>query len=182
MAPKSASGGTLTCARCLHQWIPRRDRPPARCPRCRSVKWQDPHLKSSCVRCGHSWYSHGGSPARCPSCGSYKWNVPLRHFQCQNCGHYWATKSERVPSRCPKCNVRDWHTVRDAPLSSQGESRSRPGARHGGLPQGTRLSSDMHGHRGALQHGQGADRRGRHSDQVVNGCVRWSSWTIRMIS
>lgn len=122
MAPKSASGGTLTCARCLHQWIPRRDRPPARCPRCRSVKWQDPHLKSSCVRCGHSWYSHGGSPARCPSCGSYKWNVPLRHFQCQNCGHYWATKSERVPSRCPKCNVRDWHTVRDAPLNVHKEN------------------------------------------------------------
>ncbi len=121
-APKSASGGTLTCARCLHQWMPRRDRPPARCPRCRSVKWQDPHLKSSCVRCGHSWYSHGGSPARCPSCGSYKWNVPLRHFQCQNCGHYWATKSERVPSRCPKCNVRDWHTVRDVPLNVHKEN------------------------------------------------------------
>ena len=68
MSPTIPLSSLLRCARCSYEWIPRKDQLPKRCPKCRSIKWNDPHLRVTCLRCGHTWNSHNGAPKRCPSC------------------------------------------------------------------------------------------------------------------
>lgn len=108
MHPQFAPESRLVCHRCSYEWMPRRGQPPKRCPRCRSVKWNNPDLKVTCVRCGHTWNSHDGKPKRCPSCGSHQWNVPLRSYRCLRCGASWDSKSSHMPKRCPSCGTRLW--------------------------------------------------------------------------
>lgn len=109
MSPTSAHPGTLTCVRCSYEWIPRKAELPKRCPRCRSIKWNDEHLRVTCLRCQHTWNSHDGNPKRCPKCGSHQWNVPPRSFQCKRCGNSWESKGSKVPKRCPACYSRNWN-------------------------------------------------------------------------
>lgn len=124
MESQFASGETLTCARCFYEWIPRKGTPPARCPQCRSVRWNIPNLDVSCLRCGYSWDSRDGNPTRCPSCGSYKWNVPLEIHVCCKCGYSWFVKNNHVPVRCPKCDSRDWQNADDEVPSDAVEEES----------------------------------------------------------
>lgn len=102
------SDSRLRCSRCLYEWVPRKDSPPLRCPRCRSVKWSDQSLRLECRRCGHVWNSRDGNPKRCPSCGSYRWMDEPRGFECARCGYSWESKTSKVPSRCPSCFSRAW--------------------------------------------------------------------------
>lgn len=108
MSPEKATSGTLSCARCSYIWIPRKEELPKRCPKCRSIKWNNPNLKITCLRCGHSWNSHNGTPKRCPSCGTHQWNVPPQEHECKRCGYVWHSKGRKVPCRCPMCTSRSW--------------------------------------------------------------------------
>ncbi len=109
MATQYHQDGRLLCVRCSYEWMPRKEQLPKRCPKCRSVKWNESHLRVSCRRCGHEWNSHDGNPSRCPSCGSYKWNEPLNSFTCKRCGNSWTAKGGKVPRRCPGCYSRSWN-------------------------------------------------------------------------
>ena len=91
MSPTLPISSLLRCARCSYEWIPRKDELPKRCPKCRSIKWNDSHLRVTCLRCGHTWNSHNGSPKRCPSCGTHQWNTPPRSYTCAD--------FQRAPSR-----------------------------------------------------------------------------------
>ena len=98
----------LKCSRCSYSWVPRRDKAPERCPRCRSVKWNMPQLTVTCKRCGYTWNSHTGNPKRCPECGSHQWNVPPKSYVCKRCGSTWNTKGGKIPKRCPSCSSKEW--------------------------------------------------------------------------
>lgn len=113
-APMSS---TLTCTRCSYIWIPRKSELPKRCPKCRSIKWNDHDLKVACLRCGHVWNSHNGSPKRCPSCGTHQWNVAPKEYSCKRCGYNWVSKGRKQPKRCPMCTSRGWSTDSDPPNS-----------------------------------------------------------------
>ena len=89
MSPTIPLSSLLRCARCSYEWTPRKDELPKRCPKCRSIKWNDSHLRVTCLRCGHTWNSHNGSPKRCPSCGTHQWNTPPRSYTCKRCGYSW---------------------------------------------------------------------------------------------
>ena len=123
MADVPARAGPLVCSRCSYRWVQRKDALPKRCPRCRSVKWNEPDLRVTCLRCGHSWNSHDGSPKRCPKCGSHQWNVPLRTFKCLRCGNVWESKGSRSPKRCPACCSRQWNVEPEPESSDEGDRR-----------------------------------------------------------
>lgn len=108
------SNGILKCARCAYMWVPRRGKEPERCPRCRSMKWNMPHLTVTCRRCNHTWNSHNGAPKRCPQCGSHQWDIPPRVNNCLRCGNVWTSRSKAEPRRCPKCSSTEWYL--DIPL------------------------------------------------------------------
>ncbi len=108
MPPEKAVSSSLKCARCSYVWTPRGDDNPKRCPKCRSIKWNNPELKVTCLRCNHTWNSHKGVPKRCPSCGTHQWNVPPQEFTCKRCGYVWHSKGSRIPCRCPMCTTRTW--------------------------------------------------------------------------
>lgn len=107
------SGVILWCSRCSYTWVPRRETAPERCPRCRSIKWNMPHLTVTCMRCGYTWNSHNGNPKRCPECGSHQWNVPPNTYTCKRCGNIWNAKGGKVPRRCPACSSKEWNKDRD---------------------------------------------------------------------
>lgn len=109
MATQSFDGGRLVCVRCFYEWMPRKEQLPKRCPKCRSVKWNESNLRVACKRCGHEWNSHDGSPVRCPGCGSYKWDEPMCKYECKRCGNEWNAKGSKVPRRCPQCYSRLWN-------------------------------------------------------------------------
>lgn len=109
---QSSSRNELVCCRCNYTWFPRKQESPARCPSCRSIKWNQPHLKVKCLRCDHEWNSHDGNPSRCPGCGSAKWDQPLTQFTCNKCLHTWLSKGGRPPSHCPECSSREWDRVK----------------------------------------------------------------------
>lgn len=98
----------LKCSRCQYEWTPRRDSLPLRCPRCRSVKWNEQTLRLECRRCGHVWNSRDGDPKRCPACGSYRWMDEPKMYECRRCGYRWEAKSSKKPARCPSCFSRAW--------------------------------------------------------------------------
>ncbi len=108
MSTQSLQGGPLKCVRCSYEWMPRRDVLPMRCPKCRSLRWNDAHLCVECKRCGNKWNSHDGHPLRCPKCGSYKWDQPPSVYHCKQCGNDWVAKGSKLPSRCPACFSRAW--------------------------------------------------------------------------
>ncbi len=108
MPSNNASSNALRCARCSYEWMPRKDGPPKRCPKCRSIKWDDPNLRVVCLRCSHEWNSHNGTPKRCPSCGTHQWNVPPRSFNCKRCNYVWNAKGSKIPRKCPLCSSKDW--------------------------------------------------------------------------
>lgn len=125
MSPEKATSSTLTCARCSYIWIPRKEELPNRCPKCRSIKWNNPNLKITCLRCGHSWNSHNGTPKRCPSCGTHQWNVPPNEYECKRCGYVWHSKGRKTPCRCPMCTSRTWFQEEDV-----NEPKKNPRAKH----------------------------------------------------
>lgn len=100
--------GSLRCSRCQYEWVPRRDTLPLRCPRCRSVKWNEQTLRLECRRCGHVWNSRDGDPRRCPACGSYRWKDEPKMYECRRCGYRWEAKTSKKPARCPACFSRAW--------------------------------------------------------------------------
>lgn len=108
MPPDKATSGAVKCARCSYIWTPRGDEHPKRCPKCRSIKWDNPELKVTCLRCNHTWNSHNGTPKRCPSCGSHQWNTPPQEHTCKRCGYVWHSKGNKLPCRCPMCTTRTW--------------------------------------------------------------------------
>lgn len=114
MSQNPTSGSMLRCARCSYEWSPRKDELPKRCPKCRSIKWNDPHLTVTCLRCGHTWNSHNGTPKRCPSCGTHQWSTPPRSFTCKRCGYSWNAKGSKVPRKCPMCSSKEWSSDREA--------------------------------------------------------------------
>ena len=116
MSPTIPLGSLLRCARCSYEWIPRKDQLPKRCPKCRSIKWNDPHLRVTCLRCGHTWNSHNGAPKRCPSCGTHQWNTPPRSYTCKRCGYSWNAKGTKVPRKCPLCSSKDWASEREVDI------------------------------------------------------------------
>ena len=109
----SGTGEMLKCSRCSYSWVPRRDKAPDRCPRCRSVKWNMPHLSVTCKRCNYTWNSHTGSPKRCPECGSHQWDVPPKTYMCKRCGNKWNAKGGKTPRRCPSCSSKEWDRDRE---------------------------------------------------------------------
>lgn len=108
----------LHCYRCSYEWFPRGEALPKRCPSCRSVKWNNPHLNVQCLRCGHKWNSQNGSPVRCPGCGSKCWNTPPKTHDCNQCGRGWTSGSGRRPSRCPFCGSKTWDVQKQRPRKS----------------------------------------------------------------
>lgn len=123
MVLASTENRRLTCVRCSYEWIPRKDQLPKRCPRCRLVKWNDAHLKVTCLRCDHTWNSHDGSPKRCPKCGSHQWNVPPNLFTCKRCGNVWESRSSKVPRKCAGCGSRLWDVVPEPYEEVRAEAR-----------------------------------------------------------
>ena len=72
----TSKGTDRTCLRCGHVWRSRGEGRPARCPSCRSSKWNLPDRMNVCLRCGHEWYPRGGARSvKCPSCMARNWDV-----------------------------------------------------------------------------------------------------------
>lgn len=119
-------GSRLRCSRCQYEWAPRRDSLPLRCPRCRSVKWNEQTLRLECRRCGHVWNSRDGDPKRCPACGSYRWMDEPKMYECRRCGYRWEAKTSKTPARCPSCFSRSWSDETDGSGSVKDTSMDGP--------------------------------------------------------
>lgn len=104
---------SLHCNQCDHDWIQRRDKPPKKCPVCRSSDWNAPkHNRGSCVRCGHVWRIRSESPKKCPKCQSEHWNGVRVDVKCYRCGHEWTLREGRRPEdvkMCPSCKTKKWN-------------------------------------------------------------------------
>ena len=98
----------LRCNRCEYEWMPRRGRLPTRCPRCRSIKWNEETQRLSCLRCGYEWISRTSDPLRCPECGTHNWNRVPTVYTCCHCNYTWNSKTNHPPGRCPSCFSRTW--------------------------------------------------------------------------
>jgi len=102
----------LKCGICLHEWIKRKDGGPSKCPKCRSMRWNN-HFDPLrvCRRCGHEWMSRTADPSKCPLCQSVKWYLEKRTSECRKCGHEWVAKGDTAPRKCPKCHSSKWDSL-----------------------------------------------------------------------
>jgi Primosomal protein N'' (replication factor Y) - superfamily II helicase len=108
----SSKGRRLKCSICAHEWTPRKEDVPSKCPKCRSMRWNnrfDP--LRACRRCGHEWLSRTADPTKCPSCQSVKWDSEKETSECRKCGHQWIAKGDTLPRKCPKCHSSKWDSV-----------------------------------------------------------------------
>ncbi len=100
------------CNRCDHEWHLRTDNEPARCPLCKSTKWNAPRpVRNTCRVCGNVWIGGGNRPQRCPSCKSTLWDRNPVRVQCKVCGHKWTVKGDRMSGsvrKCPSCHSAHW--------------------------------------------------------------------------
>lgn len=105
--------GLLHCSQCDHEWLPRGDGHPLRCPACRSAKWDQPRTHTfTCHRCGAVWRNRSEHPERCPACRSTKWDEPAYKLQCRRCGHRWIPREGRTSADiriCPACKSDKWN-------------------------------------------------------------------------
>ena len=113
------------CNQCDHEWIPRTDKTPERCPKCDSHDWNGEKLHQfMCKRCGFVWRNKVDNPKKCPNCFSTKWNETTFKLQCKRCGHKWMSTnpdgSEGVKV-CPACKSPKWNeTLKTAKCSNCG--------------------------------------------------------------
>lgn len=109
----SSVPGMLHCNQCDHDWLPRSDSRPERCPSCRSSRWDEERDHTfTCYRCGNVWRNRTDHPERCPSCRSLKWDVPAYKLQCRRCGHRWTTRGGKTSEDvriCPSCKSDKWN-------------------------------------------------------------------------
>ena len=112
----SGSPDILHCNQCDHEWIKRAKGLPARCPLCRSSKWNEPRQHQfTCFRCGHVWRNRAEAPERCPRCQSRMWNEPAYRLQCRRCGYRWVSRGKTSDEvrMCPSCKSRKWNEAPD---------------------------------------------------------------------
>ena len=103
------------CNQCDHEWLPRTDRVPERCPRCDSRDWNGEKMNQFlCKRCGFVWRNKVDNPKKCPKCFSTKWNDITFKLQCKRCGHKWMTSNPKGSEGikvCPSCKSPNWNEV-----------------------------------------------------------------------
>lgn len=108
MVTKDNSQKRNICHQCGHVWT-NRVGVPQKCPRCQSLKWNDPSYRLVCYRCGHTWVSRsnkGSSEIRiCPKCKSRKWNEVIGLDVCISCGRRFTRSRNR--RFCSKCSGED---------------------------------------------------------------------------
>ena len=113
----------LHCNQCDHDWAPRGDSSPKRCPVCLSTSWNQPKKHQfTCRRCGHVWRNRVGDPDRCPHCGSDKWNDSPLRLQCRRCGYRWTPRTGRSSAEikmCPSCKSKKWNETPEMRLCPQ---------------------------------------------------------------
>lgn len=95
------------CQRCDYKWTPRSEKP-ARCPRCKSTKWDEAPISHYCYRCGFRWTQRGDdTPRFCPSCHSYVWMQKKVVYVCPRCGKSRTLRSNSRSQMCPYCDSYD---------------------------------------------------------------------------
>lgn len=103
------------CNQCDHEWLPRTDKTPERCPRCDSRDWNGEKMNQFlCKRCGFVWRNKVDNPKKCPNCFSAKWNDITFKLQCKRCGHKWMTSNPKGSEGikvCPSCKSPNWNEV-----------------------------------------------------------------------
>ncbi len=103
---------SLHCNQCDHNWHPRKNIPPQRCPVCLSSSWNEPKLnRLHCYKCGHIWNNKNKKPIKCPNCQSREWNVPILKLQCRRCGYKWIPRGRKTSDEikmCPSCKSKKW--------------------------------------------------------------------------
>lgn len=92
------------CHQCGHIWT-NRVNVPHKCPRCQSVKWNEPSYRLVCYRCGHTWtsrFGNGSAEVRiCPECKSKRWNEVIGLDICRSCGcRFVKSRNRRFCYRC----------------------------------------------------------------------------------
>ena len=101
------------CNQCDHEWLPRTDKIPERCPKCDSHNWNDKKLNQfMCRRCGFVWRNKVEDPKKCPRCFSTKWNEMTFKLQCKRCGHKWMStnpEGSKGVKVCPVCKSPNWN-------------------------------------------------------------------------
>ena len=101
------------CNQCDHEWLPRTDKTPERCPKCDSHNWNDKKLNQfMCRRCGFVWRNKVDNPKKCPNCFSTKWNEMTFKLQCKRCGHKWMSTNpdgSKGIKVCPVCKSPNWN-------------------------------------------------------------------------
>lgn len=121
----------MKCLRCGHEWTPRTNAIPDRCPKCTSEKWNvAPPAAAKCAKCGHEWQPRI-EPKRCAKCLTKYWRgettanptpttnetppapnivVPSTAPQtkplmkCPKCSYEWSARTDN-PKNCPKCKA-----------------------------------------------------------------------------
>ena len=117
---RAPSQPSVYCYRCGHLWVPKTDRPPRRCPRCHSSRWDVPERKLRlCKFCGTEFQMDSlGDP--CPSCGRRQdEGLTERSLRCNQCDYEWRRKSETLPKTCPMCRSVEWNNPKAERLMCQ---------------------------------------------------------------
>lgn len=98
------------CYRCGHLWTPKADKPPKRCPRCHSSRWDVPERKvRRCKFCGME-FEMGSLDVPCPSCGRLQQEALTNaSLHCNQCDYEWIRRGSDNPKRCPMCRSADWN-------------------------------------------------------------------------
>ena len=92
------------CLRCDYTWVARSDYP-ARCPHCKSTRWDKKVIIDKCQRCKAEWIQRGTeAPKYCPMCHSSMWDAKKRTFTCPKCGVTRVLRSNSRSGRCPTCD------------------------------------------------------------------------------
>lgn len=112
--------GLAFCYRCGHLWTPRSGRPPKRCPRCHSCRWDVPERKvRACRFCGTE-FTMASLEDPCPHCGRRQ-NEPDsdRALHCNQCDYDWYRRGDSLPQRCPLCHSTEWASPKAERLMCQ---------------------------------------------------------------
>lgn len=108
------------CYRCGHLWTPKTERPPKRCPRCHSCRWNVAERKvRNCKFCGNG-FEMDDLDVPCPACGRRQ-NEGLtdRSLHCNQCDYDWMRKSDSLPKTCPMCRSTEWNLPKASRLMCQ---------------------------------------------------------------
>ncbi len=92
------------CLRCDYTWVARSDYP-ARCPHCKSTRWDKKVIIDKCQRCKAEWIQRGlEAPKYCPMCHSSMWDAKKKTYTCPKCGVTRTLRSNSRSGRCPTCD------------------------------------------------------------------------------